>query len=77
MLAKEKYQRGAAEFESGWIKARTEMEDVQAVAVGQAKAEADRRVHEVRASSEQSIAKLTVRLDEANASSAQLRGSMP
>ncbi len=71
IACKEKYERGAAEFQSGWVTARAEMEDASAVNAGKAKAEADRRLHETRASSAQSIARLTAR------SSAACRPSSP
>ena len=77
IACKEKYERGAAEFQSGWVTARAEMEDASAVNAGKAKAEADRRLHETRASSAQSIARLTARLEEANATTVKLKSTMP
>ena len=51
VACRDKYERGASRYESEWINARTAMEDGEAVALGKAKAEADRRLHETRASS--------------------------
>ncbi len=46
--SRNKFEKGAAQYESSWVIARDEMADAEQVALGREAAEAAHQIHEVR-----------------------------